>query len=519
MSDSVNRPKPVVLCILDGWGERSEGDNNAIAQAATPNWDRFVATLPSAHLQASARDVGLPDGQMGNSEVGHTNLGAGRVVKQDLPLIDEAVADGSLAKKPALKYIIDRLNASGGACHLLGLLSPGGVHSHERHILALAEILSRAGIAVCVHVFLDGRDTPPKSARGFMAGFLKNIEGLTNVRVATVCGRYYAMDRDNRWDRVGLAYDVLSGGVGESASDALAAIDHAYAAGLSDEFVLPTAIDGFPGMQDGDGLLMANFRSDRAREILSALVDPAFNGFERKRVVAFATRLGMVSYSSNLDKYFAILFPSVELTNILGEVVSRAGMKQLRIAETEKYAHVTFFFNGGREQEFEGEERILVPSPKVATYDLQPEMSAVEVTDKLTQAIAAGTFDLIVVNYANGDMVGHTGVLAAACKAVETLDAALGRLEQAVTKAGGVLLITADHGNCEQMWDGVQDAGQPHTAHTTNTVPLLMLNAPDWAGGLKDGSLADIAPTLLKLLKLKQPQEMTGRSLIRERVS
>ncbi|NQU55794.1 MAG: 2,3-bisphosphoglycerate-independent phosphoglycerate mutase [Rhodospirillales bacterium] len=519
MSDSLNRPKPVVLCILDGWGEGTISDNNAIALAATPNWDRYVESVPKAHLQASAIDVGLPEGQMGNSEVGHTNLGAGRVVMQDLPLIDAAVADGSLAEKPALNYIIDRLKISDGTCHLLGLLSPGGVHSHERHIIALAENINRAGIPVCIHAFLDGRDTPPKSALGFMDNFLKQIEALENVRIGTVCGRYYAMDRDNRWERVEQAYDVIVDGNGQSASDARGAIEHGYGEGLSDEFILPTAIDGYAGMVDGDGLLMANFRADRAREILSALVDPAFKGFERKRTVAFAARLGMVSYSSDLDAYFAILFPSTPLTNILGEVVSRAGLKQLRIAETEKYAHVTFFFNGGREQEFDGEERILVPSPKVATYDLQPEMSAPEVTDKLTQAISAGTFDLIIVNYANGDMVGHTGVLAAGRKAVETLDVALGQLEQSVAQAGGVLLVTADHGNCEQMWDASQDPQQPHTAHTTNPVPLLMLNAPDWVQGLSDGSLADIAPTLLRLLELKQPDEMTGHSLIREQVS
>jgi len=519
MSDSLNRPKPVVLCILDGWGERAQSDNNAIALAATPNWDRFTATLPKAHLQASALDVGLPEGQMGNSEVGHTNLGAGRVVMQDLPLIDEAVAGGALAKKPALNYIIDRLKKSGGTCHLLGLLSPGGVHSHVRHIIALAENISRAGVPVCMHAFLDGRDTSPKSALGFMDDFLKAIAGLQGVRVGTVGGRYYAMDRDNRWERVSKAYDVIVDGAGERASDAIAAIEQAYGDGLSDEFILPTAIGDYAGMQDGDGLLMANFRADRAREILSALVDPAFNGFPRKRIVAFAARLGMVSYSSDLDTYFAILFPSEPLTNILGEIVSRAGMKQLRIAETEKYAHVTFFFNGGRERVFDGEERIMVPSPKVATYDLQPEMSAPEVTDKLTQAIGAGTFDLIIVNYANGDMVGHTGVLAAACKAVETLDVALGRLEQAVVQAGGVLLITADHGNCEQMLDVSQDWQQPHTAHTINPVPLLMLNAPPWAHALNDGALADIAPTLLRLLELRQPAEMTGHSLIREQGS
>ena len=514
VTDSDARPKPVVLCILDGWGERAETDNNAIALGCTPNWDRYVATLPGAHLNASALDVGLPVGQMGNSDVGHTTIGAGRVVMQELPRIDTAVADGSLAERPALTYIIDRLKASGGACHLAGLLSPGGVHSHSNHLIALVEIISRAGVPVVVHAFLDGRDTPPKSALGFMGQFLDRIEDLQGVRVGTVSGRYYTMDRDNRWDRVGKAYDVLVNAVGDSATDPLTAISAAYVRDLSDEFILPTAIGDYGGMKDGDGLLMANFRADRAREILSALVDPDFDGFERKRVVDFAARLGMVSYSRDLDAFFAILFPSSELKNILGEVVSNAGMRQLRIAETEKYAHVTFFFNGGREQEFEGEERILVQSPKVATYDLQPEMSASEVTDKLVQAISEDRFDLIIVNYANGDMVGHTGILEAAIKATETLDHCLGRLEEAVVAAGGVMLITADHGNCEQMLDGSSQTAQPHTAHTTNTVPLLMMNAPDWAVGLGDGVLADIAPTLLNLLALPQPAEMTGRNLI-----
>ncbi|MBT4933135.1 MAG: 2,3-bisphosphoglycerate-independent phosphoglycerate mutase [Rhodospirillaceae bacterium] len=516
MSDSQHRPKPVVLCILDGWGERSERDNNAIALATTPNWDRYVADLPKAQLQASALDVGLPEGQMGNSEVGHTNLGAGRVVMQDLPRIDAALADGSLATNPALGDFISALKQSGGACHLMGLLSPGGVHSHSAHITGLAAAIAGAGVSVIIHAFLDGRDTPPKSGRGYMDDFLTSLSSLEGVRVGTVTGRYYAMDRDNRWERVSTAYDVMVDGEGEAAADALAAITNSYAADTVDEFVLPSAIDGYEGMNDGDGLFMANFRADRAREILAALVDPDFDGFQRSRTVQFAACSGMVRYSRALDPYLSALFPSVELKNILGEIIADAGLKQLRIAETEKYAHVTFFFNGGREREFAGEERILVPSPKVATYDLQPEMSAPEVTDKLTGAIAGGTFDLIIVNFANGDMVGHTGVLEAAKVAAQTLDNSLGQLEEAVVKAGGVLLITADHGNCEQMWDASEDPAQPHTAHTTNPVPLLMVNPPDWAQGLNDGSLADIAPTLLKLLELKQPPEMTGQSLIKE---
>ncbi|MDP6109332.1 MAG: 2,3-bisphosphoglycerate-independent phosphoglycerate mutase [Rhodospirillales bacterium] len=516
MSDSLKRPKPVVLCILDGWGMREESDNNAIALAATPNWDRFTANLPKAQLQASALNVGLPAGQMGNSEVGHTNLGAGRVVMQELPRIDAALAGGSLAENPVLGDFISGLEKSGGACHLMGLLSPGGVHSHTSHIIGLTRIIAKAGVPVFIHAFLDGRDTPPKSAHGFMKIFLAELQGTEGVEVATVTGRYYAMDRDNRWERVSTAYDVMVDGKGKKAKDALCAISASYDVGIVDEFVLPTAIDGYAGMKDGDGILMANFRADRAREILMALVDPDFDGFKRSRTVQLEASTGMVRYSRDLEPFLTALFPSAELKNILGEVVANAGLKQLRIAETEKYAHVTFFFNGGRERVFKGEERVLVPSPKVATYDMQPEMSALEVTDKLVEAIQGGSFDLIIVNYANGDMVGHTGVLEAARNAVETLDVSLGRLEDAISQSGGVLLITADHGNCEQMWDACEDPAQPHTAHTTNPVPVLMANAPGWVTGLDEGVLADIAPTLLRLLQLDQPEEMTGRCLIQE---
>ena len=516
MTDSKNILRPVVLCILDGWGERSESDNNSIALAATPNWDRYCQTMPRSRLQASSLNVGLPEGQMGNSEVGHTNLGAGRVVMQDLPRIDAALADGSMHKNPVLIEFIDKLQSSGGTCHLMGLLSPGGVHSHTSHLVGLTEVIVQSGVPVIIHAFLDGRDTPPKSALSIMQGFLSSLSEIDGWKVGTVTGRYYAMDRDNRWERVSLAYDVLVDGFGEKAPDALSAISRSYEAEIADEFVLPTAIGDYGGMTDGDGLFMANFRTDRAREILAALVDADLNVFQRTRIINFAACTGMVHYSSTLTPFLTVLFPSTELENILGEVVSKAGLKQLRIAETEKYAHVTFFFNGGREHEFEGEERILVPSPKVATYDLQPEMSALEVTNKLVGAIRQGTFDLIIVNLANGDMVGHTGVLEAAKKAAETLDKCLGCLETAVIKAGGVLLVTADHGNCEQMWNDQENPAQPHTAHTTNPVPLLMVNGPDWVKGLKEGNLADIAPTLLRLLKLEQPEEMTGRSLIKE---
>ncbi len=505
------RPRPVVLCILDGWGERTERADNAILQAKTPNWDRFLKGSPHAQLQASELFVGLPKGQMGNSEVGHMNLGAGRVVLQDLPRIDLAIADGSLAKSPALTGFIAALKKSGGAAHLMGLMSPGGVHSHQDQLAVLARLLAAAGVAVKVHAFLDGRDTPPKSAAEYLAKFAADSAGLERVSVATVSGRYFAMDRDKRWDRVAKAYRALVDAEGEKALDAQPAVQQAYAAGKSDEFVPPTVIGGYAGMRDGDAVLCGNFRADRVREMLTALLDPAFSGFERGRVVRFAAALGITEYSTELNRFVQTIFPPENLADTFGEVVSRAGLTQLRIAETEKYAHVTFFFNGGREAEFPGESRILVPSPKVATYDLKPEMSAPEMTDQLVAAIAAGRFDVIIVNYANTDMVGHSGDIGAAVKAVEAVDRCLGRLADAVTRAGGTLLITADHGNAEMMRD--PETGQPHTAHTLNPVPLLLVNPPAQVAGLRDGRLADIAPTLLALLGLRQPAAMTGRSL------
>ncbi|MBL6946090.1 MAG: 2,3-bisphosphoglycerate-independent phosphoglycerate mutase [Rhodospirillales bacterium] len=507
--------RPVVLCILDGWGMRVETEQNAVAIGKTPNWDRLIAGFPNAQINASALEVGLPNGQMGNSEVGHMNLGAGRVVMQDLPRIDAAVADGSIASNPELVKFINAMKKSGGACHLMGLLSPGGVHSHQDHMVVLAQTVRAAGIDVIVHTLLDGRDTPPRSGKGFVEKFLADAADIEGLRVGVVSGRYYAMDRDNRWDRLEKAYAALVDGQGErQAPDAPTAIQQSYDEDVSDEFVLPTVVDGYSGMRDGDGLLMANFRADRVREILTAFVDPAFDGFDRPRTVSFDAVLGITEYSTALNAFAPAMFPPIELNNILGQMVAEASMKQLRIAETEKYAHVTFFFNGGREDKYEGEDRILVPSPKVATYDLQPEMSAIEVTDKLTEAIESAKYDLIIANYANGDMVGHTGFLDAAVRATETVDACLGRVEASVNKTGGVMLITADHGNCEMMQD--PETGQPHTAHTLNPVPLILVNGPNWAGGLREGRLADIAPTLLRLLGLAQPAEMTGRSLIVE---
>jgi 2,3-bisphosphoglycerate-independent phosphoglycerate mutase len=510
-------PRPVVLCILDGWGHASAGACNAVTLARAPTWQRWMDEaphgLPHGLIDASELAVGLPPGQMGNSEVGHMNIGAGRVVMQDLPRIDAAIDSGELARNPRLLDFVARLKAGkgprGGTCHLLGLLSPGGVHSHQHHMAVLAKLIAAAGVPVLVHAFLDGRDTPPQSALGYLKEFEAEAPG---IRFATIGGRYYAMDRDKRWERLALAYANLVEGSGEQAATPAAAIEAAYDRGETDEFVRPTAIAGFAGMRDGDGLLMANFRADRVRQLLAALLDPDFTGFARPRRPAFAAALGMGEYAQELNRFHAALFPAEELHDTLGELVSRAGRKQLRIAETEKYAHVTFFFNGGEEKVFPGEERILIPSPKVATYDLKPEMSAYEMTDRLVDAITGGSFDFIVVNFANTDMVGHSGRLAPAIAAVEAVDRCLGRLEEAIKKAGGAMLVTADHGNAEMMCDPM--TGGPHTAHTLNRVPLVLVNAPQGITGIGSGRLADIAPTLLALMGMPQPASMTGQNLL-----
>ena len=512
-SPAQNRPRPVVLCVLDGWGERAECEDNAICCAEAPVWRHFVDDLPMAVVQASALDVGLPPGQMGNSEVGHMNLGAGRVVMQDMPRIDAAIADGSLAANAVLNGAIARMKTSGGTLHICGLISPGGVHSHQDQIAALARIIGAAGVPVAIHAYLDGRDTPPKSALGYLEKFEADIKGVPGPGIVTVTGRYFAMDRDKRWDRVERAFRVMTAAEGERAASARAAVEAAYTRNETDEFVAPTVIGGFAGFKDGDGLLMGNFRADRAREILLSLLDPGFDGFARARVPSFAVAVALTEYSTRLSELMRVLFPAESLNHLLGQVVSEAGLRQLRIAETEKYAHVTFFFNGGIEDPCKGEDRILVPSPRVATYDLQPEMSAPEVTDKLVEAIESGKYDFILVNYANGDMVGHTGILDAAVKAVETVDACLGRLEKTLAKVGGVMLVTADHGNAELMRD--YQFNQPHTAHTTNVVPLIVVNAPKWVAGVNGGRLADLAPTVLALMGLEQPKEMTGTSLLR----
>ena len=501
--------RPVVLCVLDGWGHRTERDDNAIALAETPVWDRLTADRAWGLLTSAAAAVGLPEGQMGNSEVGHMTIGAGRAIRQDLPRIDAAVADGSLAHNPALLSLVRRLRGSGGRCHLMGLVSPGGVHAHQDHIVELARIVSGHGVPVRIHAFLDGRDVPPRSASDDLPRFEATLRDLPDVRIATVAGRYYAMDRDRRWERTARACDALVSAQGRNATSAPAAVSESYARDVGDEFVEPAAVGGYEGMTDGDGLIMANFRADRARQILASLLDPGFDAFTPERRVAFAAACGLCSYSEALDDVIEPMFPPLPVADHLGAVVSGAGLRQVRIAETEKYAHVTFFLNGGQERAMPGEERILVPSPKVATYDLKPEMAAPEVTAHVVEAIAGGRFDLIVVNYANTDMVGHTGDLAAAMAAVAAVDHCLGRLADAVEAAGGALLITADHGNAEQMRGS--DGATPHTAHTHGPVPAVLVGAGGLA--LRDGTLADIAPTVLELMGLPLPAAMTGHSL------
>jgi len=503
--------KPVVLCVLDGWGYRPTKENNAIEMALSPTWHRWIKEYPTTMVQTSGLDVGLPDGQMGNSEVGHTNLGAGRVVMQDLPRIDLAIKDGSLEKNPVLLDLIDKLKKTKGTCHMMGLMSPGGVHSHMNHFVALCQILNDAGIPVCVDAYLDGRDTPPDSAQRFVADFERQTASMPLVKIAMICGRYYAMDRDNRWERVTLAYDALVSADAPRFATADEAIAASYKNGKYDEFVLPAVVGDYKGMKDGDAVLMINYRSDRAREILEMLLNPDFEKAQRSKVIHFCDAVGMAEYSAEHKKWLKTLFPPEELTHIFGEVLEQNGKTQLRIAETEKYAHVTFFFNGGEEKMFKGEERILIPSPKVATYDLKPEMSAFEVTDKLVEAIKSKRFDAIIVNYANGDMVGHTGVLDAAIKAVEAVDSCLKRVEEAVCEVGGTMFVTADHGNAERMKD---DEGHPYTAHTVGPVKAVLVCPPNDVKGLKEGRLADVAPTLLDLMGLPKPKEMTGESLL-----
>jgi 2,3-bisphosphoglycerate-independent phosphoglycerate mutase len=507
--------RPVVLCILDGWGYRPETADNAVALAETPVFDRWFATAPHCFLRTDGAEVGLPPGQFGNSEVGHMNLGGGRIMLQELPRIDRAIETGEIEEFPSFRDLIGRAREGGGRIHLLGLLSPGGVHSHERHLFGLVKLLDKAGLGIRVHAFLDGRDTPPRSAGPSIERLQTVLDGCADAAIATVTGRYYAMDRDNRWERTEAAYAAIvegkTGAGSVQAQNALAAVEQAYAAGHGDEFVPATVIGGYAGMADGDSFLCINFRADRVRQLLRALTLDDFTGFERKRRPELAARAGMTRYAADLDDHLLVLFGPQSAVDLMGEVVSRAGMTQLRMAETEKYPHVTFFFNGGEERVFPGEERVMVPSPKVATYDLQPEMSAPELAERCVAAIRERRFDFILVNFANPDMVGHTGVEAAAIVAVETVDKCLGQLIDAVTEVGGVMLVTADHGNCELMRD--PQTGGPHTAHTTNPVPCFIVGA---AAGVRlhDGRLADVAPTLLAFLGIDQPAAMTGRNLL-----
>ncbi|WP_096784368.1 2,3-bisphosphoglycerate-independent phosphoglycerate mutase [Rhodobacter sp. CZR27] len=501
-------PKPVVLCILDGWGLRAEREANAVALADTPTFDRLMATCPNATLITHGPDAGLPRGQMGNSEVGHTNIGAGRVVAMDLGAIDLAVEEGTFATNPALRDFAAKVKAAGGTAHLMGVVSDGGVHGHIVHLLAAARALADDGLPVVIHAITDGRDVPPASAGVYVEQLLRDLP--QGARVGTVIGRYWAMDRDKRWDRVQRASDAMLHGKGERAADAAAAVAEALARGETDEFIAPTVVGGYAGMADGDGFFCLNFRADRAREILSALAQPGFAAYETGKRPEWSAFLGMVDYSKEHDTFMTAAYPKQVIRNTLGEWVARHGLRQFRIAETEKYPHVTFFLNGGKEVPETGEVRYMANSPKVATYDLQPEMSAPDVSDHLVEAIGQG-YDLIVVNYANPDMVGHTGDLKAAMAACEAVDRGLGRAVEAVTKAGGAMIVTADHGNCEMMVDPV--TGGPHTAHTTNPVPVILVNGPAGAR-LHDGRLADLAPTLLQLMQLPQPEEMTGRSLI-----
>lgn len=501
-------PKPVVLCILDGWGSAAPGAANAPYLAETPTFDALMAAGPQARLITHGPDVGLPSGQMGNSEVGHTNIGAGRVVAMDLGQIDLAIEDGSFAQNPALLDFIAKLKETGGAAHLMGLVSDGGVHGHITHILAAIRVIAGAGIPVWLHAITDGRDVAPKSAYGY---FEQLKEGLPQgAQIATVTGRYFAMDRDNRWERVSEAYGAMIKGEGRSVADAHDAVTHAYNQSETDEFIGASVVRGYAGVQDGDGFFCLNFRADRAREILRAIGEPGFAEFDTGPRPKLAALLGMVDYSKSHNAYMTTAYPKAELVNTLGEWVAKQGRRQFRLAETEKYPHVTFFLNGGKEEPEPGEDRAMPKSPKVATYDLQPEMSAPEVTDRFVEAINAG-YDLIVTNYANPDMVGHTGDVQAAIKACEAVDQGLARVVAALKQVGGAMLVTADHGNCEVMLD--PETGGAHTAHTTNLVPLALVGGPQGAG-LRDGRLADLAPTLLELMNLPKPDEMTGESLL-----
>ncbi len=501
--------KPLILIIMDGFGIAPE-KGNAIKAANKPNLDKLFSTCPITQIGASGMDVGLPDGQMGNSEVGHTNMGAGRVVYQELTRITKTIDEDKLKDNDAIVGAMDSALKNGTALHLMGLLSPGGVHSHMTHLYGIVELAKQKGLKdVYIHAFLDGRDVPPSSAADYIKECMDKLEEIGVGKIATVMGRYYAMDRDNRWERVEKAYAAMVYGEGETAACPVCAVKNSYENGVTDEFVIPTVIEGGAKIQPNDSVIFYNFRPDRAREITRTLVDPDFSGFERRNGFFPLNYVCMTQYDATMPNV-EIAFKPQSLVNTLGEYISKQGMAQLRIAETEKYAHVTFFFNGGVEKQYEGEDRILVKSPAVATYDLQPEMSAYEVTEKLVPAIKSGKYDMIILNFANCDMVGHTGVFEAAVKAVEAVDDCVGQVVDAIREMDGVALITADHGNADRMID---DDGSPFTAHTTNPVPFCVVG---YDCGLREGGrLADIAPTMLQIMGLEQPAEMDGKSLIK----
>ncbi|MDH3901910.1 MAG: 2,3-bisphosphoglycerate-independent phosphoglycerate mutase [Xanthomonadales bacterium] len=508
-NETINPTGPLVLMILDGWGHREDAEDNAISQASTPCWDKIQQLGVGTTIQTSGEFVGLPAGQMGNSEVGHMNIGAGRIVFQNLTLISNAIEEGSFSSNPALLKAISASRNMGSTLHIMGLLSPGGVHSHEDHFFAMVKLAAAEGVPdIRVHAFLDGRDTPPRSAGPSIQKMQKCLDDLDQAAFGSLCGRYYAMDRDKRWDRVEKAWKTLVDGEGMfHCADAETALKNAYERGENDEFVSPTVISSFSGIKDGDAVIFVNFRADRAREISQAFIEPGFTGFERQ-APELSSYVCMTQYLEDLPAEVA--YPPEQLTGLLGQVLSEHGLSQLRTAETEKYAHVTFFFNGGEEEPFPGEQRLLVPSPDVATYDLQPEMSIEKLSSELDKAIRSGEFDVIICNVANPDMVGHTGSMKAAITAVEAVDDCLGVVLEAIQSVHGELLVTADHGNIEQMID--HQSGQSHTAHTTNPVPLVFYGRK--AETLAGGALRDIAPTMLYLLELPQPPEMTGRSLL-----
>ena len=505
------KDKVTMLMILDGFGDNKNKEGNAIKIANTPNIDKLMKKYPNTDIFTSGLHVGLPEGQMGNSEVGHTNIGAGRIVYQELTRITKSIEDGDFFSNSELVGAIENCKKNHSKLHVMGLLSDGGVHSHVRHLYAILELAKRKDFEdVYVHCFLDGRDTPPASGEGFIAELEKKMEEKGVGKIASITGRFYAMDRDKRWERVQKAYDALVNGIGEKYASATQAIEDSYQKEIFDEFVLPTLIcnndEPIATIGANDSVVFFNFRPDRAREITRSLVDKEFTGFERKYFPLYY--VCFTNYDDTIENVH-IVFKKDEIKNTFGEIISKKGLTQLRIAETEKYAHVTFFFNGGEEKQYKGEDRILIPSPKVETYDLKPEMSAIEVTDKVVEAIESQKYDCIILNYANPDMVGHTGSLEAAIKAIETIDTCVGRVVEAIEKVNGVVLITADHGNSEQMID--YTTGEPHTAHTTNPVPLILVGKK---ATLKSGRLADLAPTMLDIMGIEKPAEMTGTSLI-----